>query len=58
MVTVGHVIPTMETALASEFTFQYVMADEGVTVSGVKLFAGFENTHNSSDTFGEDVCLY
>ena len=45
MVTVGHVIPTMETALASEFTFQYVMVDEGVTISGIKLFAGFANTH-------------
>ena len=38
-------IPTIEMALSSEFTFQYVKANGGVAVSGTKLFAGLENTH-------------
>ena len=35
----------MEVALSSEFTFQYVKANEGVAVSGANLFAGLENTY-------------
>jgi len=45
LVTVSHVIPTMEVALSSQFTFQYVKDNEGTSVNGTVLFAGCENSH-------------
>ena len=56
LVTVSHVIPKIETAMSSEFTFQYVKANEGVVVSGSKLFAGLENTHRIHPS--QLVCVY
>lgn len=40
LVTVNHVLNNMDTALESEFTFQYREEGQGVVVKGKDLFAG------------------
>ena len=47
LVTVHHVINNMDTALTSDFTFQYREIGQGLVVKGADLFAGCDKIHKS-----------
>ena len=47
LVTVNHVINKMDTALESDFTFQYCEEGQGVVVKGADLLAGCDRVHKA-----------